>query len=376
MPATARTANQQPETNGQPADRERVERLSQRAAERAQALHAEADELASRKRTLLEELRRLELDRQIKTVDLDAIEQEMAETTARLDAAAVRIAELEEEAATQRPLVEARLVELYKLGRASYARLLFSSDNLTSIGRTSRLIGTMARQDQLRFDGHRQTIADLGASRATLEARRVEAAALQGAARTARAAVDRAIDSQTALVADIDARRDLTAQLAGELEAARERLDATLAGLGVDDGRATAPVALPLGPFRGQLEPPVPGEVTVQFGAEQATEFGSSIARGGIELAAVPGDSVYAIHGGIVAFAGPFEGLGTLVIIDHGDQAFSLYGYLGGLAVHTDVRVDQRTLLGSAGLSPTGNPAVYFELRVDGRPVDPVEWLK
>jgi septal ring factor EnvC (AmiA/AmiB activator) len=64
------------------------------------------------------------------------------------------------------------------------------------------------------------------------------------------------------------------------------------------------------------------------------------------------------------------------VIINHGDQAFSLYGYLGALAVHTGVQVAPRTLLGTAARSPTGTPAVYFELRIDGRPVDPIEWFE
>ena len=66
------------------------------------------------------------------------------------------------------------------------------------------------------------------------------------------------------------------------------------------------------------------------------------------------------------------------MIIDHSDQAFSLYGYLGGLAVHTGVQVDTRTrtFLGTAARSPTDNPAVYFELRIDGRPVDPIEWFE
>ncbi len=330
--ATPLTASQQPATSGQPASRTRVEQLSQRATERAQALQAEADELAASERTLLDGVRRLQLDRQIKTAELDAIDDDVADTTTRPDDAAARIAELEEEAATQRPLVEARLVELYKLGRASYTRLLFSSGDLTALGRTYRLIESLARRDQERFDGHRQTIADLAASRATLQRRRVEAGSLLS----------------DALVAEIDAGRDLTALLAGELVAAQERLDSTLDGLGNDGELTAAPVALPLGPFRGQLEPPVPGEVTVAFGSEQTSEFGTSIARAGIELAAMPGESVYAIHGGTVAHAGPFEGLGTLVIIDHGHQAFSLYGYLGGLAVRTGVQVDARTLLGTA----------------------------
>lgn len=373
--AASLTARQEPEPPAQSADRERFERLSQRASERVQALQAEADELASRQRTLLEDMRRLELERQIRTTELETIEQELAENTAILDQAADRIATLEREAAEERPLVEARLVELYKQGRASYVRLLFSSDDLTGVGRTTRMIGSLAERDRVRFDTHRQTLADLAASRTALESRQTEAASLREAARTARISVDSAISAQTALITEIDTRRDLTAQLTGQLEAARARLDSTLAELGTGSA-PTTPLALPIGPFRGQLTPPVPGDVMVPFGSEETTEFGTSVARGGIELAATPGDPVYAVHGGEIAFAGPFEGLGTLIIIDHGEQAFSLYGYLGGLAVHTGVQVDEGTLIGSTGLSPTGRETTYFELRVDGRPVDPLEWLE
>ena len=85
---------------------------------------------------------------------------------------------------------------------------------------------------------------------------------------------------------------------------------------------------------------------------------------------------VYAVHEGEVVFVGTFEGLGTLVILSHGDQAFSLYGYLASHTVHEGVWVDQRAELGTTGVSPTGDAALYFELRFDGRPVDPVEWLK
>lgn len=62
--------------------------------------------------------------------------------------------------------------------------------------------------------------------------------------------------------------------------------------------------------------------------------------------------------------------------MSHGDQAFSLYGYLASLAVHEGVVIDQGAELGTAGVSPTGVSTIYFELRIDGRPVDPVEWLE
>ncbi|MEE2637669.1 MAG: peptidoglycan DD-metalloendopeptidase family protein, partial [Acidobacteriota bacterium] len=135
-------------------------------------------------------------------------------------------------------------------------------------------------------------------------------------------------------------------------------------------------ITLPLRPFKGEIEAPVPGNVTASFCGERPSAFRTTVARGGIEFAVVVGEPIRAVHEGQVAFAGPFEELGTLVIVDHGDQSFSLYGYLQSLQTSAGAWVDAGAELGTAGSSPTGAPALYFELRVDGRPVDPLEWLK
>jgi len=82
------------------------------------------------------------------------------------------------------------------------------------------------------------------------------------------------------------------------------------------------------------------------------------------------------VHGGSVAFAAPFTGFGTLVIVDHGGGAFTLYGHLADAAVAQGGAVERGTVVGHAGRTPAGQPALYFELRIDGRPVDPVQWFK
>jgi septal ring factor EnvC (AmiA/AmiB activator) len=64
------------------------------------------------------------------------------------------------------------------------------------------------------------------------------------------------------------------------------------------------------------------------------------------------------------------------VIVDHGDQIYTLYGHLGSAAVHKGDRVDAATTVGLAGRNPSGNPSLYFEVRVDGKAVDPLQWLK
>src|SRR5687767_4123989 len=97
---------------------------SQRAAERIRQLQIEAGQLASREKSILAELRKLEIEREIRTEELTAIEKDQQKTRAQLATANVRAAELRAYADTQRPDVEARLVRLYKMGRAGYWRLL------------------------------------------------------------------------------------------------------------------------------------------------------------------------------------------------------------------------------------------------------------
>ncbi len=96
----------------------------------------------------------------------------------------------------------------------------------------------------------------------------------------------------------------------------------------------------------------------------------------GIEIAAPEGADRPAVHDGVVAFADTFAGFGNLVILDHGSQTFSLYGDLLDITVKKGARVERGQPVGTVGPTPAGPPGLYFELRVDGQPVDPLQWLK
>jgi len=96
----------------------------------------------------------------------------------------------------------------------------------------------------------------------------------------------------------------------------------------------------------------------------------------GIQIAAQEGTVVHAVHDGTVAFAGPFTGYGNLVIVDHGSQTYSLYGQLDDVNVTRGARIERGQALGTTGRVLVGLPGMYFEMRVDGKPVDPLEWLR
>ena len=154
------------------------------------------------------------------------------------------------------------------------------------------------------------------------------------------------------------------------------RLQQNLAAMNSGTPRAAADgSALPIRPFRGDLEWPVTGRMLTRFG-RRGPGVERAPAETGVQFTVEEGSPVRAVHDGTVAFAGPFTGYGNLVIVDHGGQTFSLYGQLAAPQVERGAKIDRGNIVGTAGRILAGIPGMYFEMRVDGKPVDPLEWLK
>lgn len=353
-------------------ERGRAEAEARRVNDRIRALQAEADRLAGQARTLLGDLRKLEIERELQIVRVRDAQAAIAQGQAAMEHGAQRLASLNEERVAQLPDLQTQLVDIYKRGRAGYATLLFGSSGVREFGRATRAVAALMRLNQQRVAEHRRILAALQQEQAMLEEELRARQGREAEARQARAAADRAVAARTALVAQIDTRRDLNAQLAGELQIAHERLQ-QLADLA--SGRPLETVAIPLAPFRGALDWPVPGRITGRFG-QRSGRFGDPTVRNGIEIAALAGTPVHGVHPGTVSFADPFTGFGNLVIVDHGGNTYSLYGYLDAISVARGDAIDSGTEVGRVGSAPAGPAALYLEIRIDGRSVDPVQWLK
>jgi murein hydrolase activator len=145
-------------------------------------------------------------------------------------------------------------------------------------------------------------------------------------------------------------------------------------GSGQEVENTQLPQAAPSGSFaaqKGQLRLPVKGTVTNRFGSPR--QEGSTWK--GLFIRSPAGGEVKAIAGGRVVFAEWMRGFGNLLIVDHGDAFLSIYGNNDALLrqVGDSVRSgDTVATVGSSG----GNPesGLYFEIRHQGQPVDPLKW--
>jgi septal ring factor EnvC (AmiA/AmiB activator) len=349
-------------------DRVRTEGLARRATERIQALQQEADTLASQERSVLGDLRKLEIDRQVQTEELRQIVADSTQVASELAANTQRMHDLERQESSGRPELRNRLVDIYKLGQGRYLRLLLSTTDVRQVGQAARTLSVLAKLDHDRIVSRQRTLDELKRTRLTLENRRRQLDALRAKAQSAEATLTRSAKARNDLIHDIDSRRDLNAQLVGELQAANQKLQLTLRDL------TSAPadtVGLPIRPFRGDLEWPV-----TSTGVRRSSRSASSTTSAGIDITAAEGTPVAAIHGGVVAFADAFGGFGNLVIVDHGAQSFSLYGNLLEMSVTKGARVERGDSVGTVGPAPAGPPELHFELRIDGQSVDPLQWLR
>ena len=345
---------------------------SARINARIKTLQAESDRLAAQARTVFGELRRLEIDREIKRAAVAKTDLALARVTADRDRTEMQLKALEATRIAQTPGIKERLIELSKHGRAGYVQLLLATNDVRALGRMARGVAAVAEMDRVRLESHRRTLAAERDALNDLDQKYDEVDALQQEAAAARRAVEAAVNARNRMLEELDERRDLAAQFVVELQQAQLQLEQTLKTAGA----GSAVVTLPIRPFKGELPWPISGSVTAQFGRQPAGRFGTSIVRNGIEVGADEGTTATAVHEGTVAYAAPFSGFGTLVILDHGNSAFTLYGHLIDTSVSAGTNVSRGAPLGRIGLSPSGGAALYFEVRIDGRPVNPLEWLR
>jgi septal ring factor EnvC (AmiA/AmiB activator) len=132
-----------------------------------------------------------------------------------------------------------------------------------------------------------------------------------------------------------------------------------------------------LGAMRGKLEWPVKGELISAFGKTRHKEFDTEVFRNGIDIQAPLGQEIKAVEKGTVVFADRFSGYGRMIVVDHGERYYTIYAHLSEMFKKNGDSVKRGEALGLVGDSDSfAGAGLYFEMRKDGRSVDPVPWFR
>ena len=354
----------------QPGTSEPERRLAEIEAEMAQ-LETALGDLRNQERSILGEIEELDAELRLREsrVRESALHLEEVEASiARHDEALVRLDDAQLE---RRRYLSFRLREIYKGGSDQLLRRLLTGDELESYFEGLGYASYLSERDARVLDDYRDDAELSAAEREALALDREELASIHEQLSERRDAAGAARRKQAAMLERV--RRDGRRQRGAlkELKQAAKDLGRLAEALAAAGGSA-----LDIREFKGLLDWPTDGEVTAGFGKVVHPEFKTEVPHPGWDISADFGADVAAVFDGNVLFADWMRGYGLTAIVDHGG-ALSIYAHASVLLVEQGEAVSRGQLLGKVG--ETGSlrgPFLYFELRVDGEPVDPGNWLR
>ncbi len=320
-----------------------------------------------------EELRALDLAIQETTRAVRTLDERRAQHELRLaDLEQERTAELLRMSEREAELA-AQLVATYRLARQSRLKLVLNQDDPVRVARLLAYYEHINRAQVDQIGVLRATLQRLETLLAsidrevaqidTLRAQETETLNTRQAQRQDREALlkdlDRQIGSGEERLAELERDRE-------DLERLIERLANALADIPSDLGGESSLTAR-----KGQLPMPVGARVRHAFGQRRAADLRWQ----GWLLDAPSGAEVRSVAYGRVAFADWFRGYGLMMIIDHGQGFMSLYGYNESLLWDVGDWVESGATIATVGSGPSGEQGLYFELRRDGKAIDPAAWI-
>jgi len=121
---------------------------------------------------------------------------------------------------------------------------------------------------------------------------------------------------------------------------------------------------------------PLRGRIIRSFG-EETRAYGTSVVSNGIDIAVPEWTNVVAVDDGEVVFSGVYGGQGKLVIIDHKNGFFTVYAYNNELLVSNGNKVKKGQVIAKSGMTGSAaEPSLHFELRRDGKAINPLPYLE
>ncbi|MBP1752277.1 MAG: zinc metalloendopeptidase domain protein [Geobacteraceae bacterium] len=321
--------------------------------------------------------------------DLQSVEKNLENTGSAIQSVKTGIED-------KKLLIQKRLVAIYKAGYVGDIRFFFSAETFPRMLEDRRYMKSLVENDRKMLSDYNARIENLRSlqgnlareatkkekikSNIELKKNEIEAEKRKKAVYLAKVQQDK--KNYQASLRELEANSKRLQAIVQRLEAiSRKRLarEKAAAGKVVKKGVDSPPPSSEkgFGAQKGRLSMPLRGRLISGFGRHKHAQFNSYTVNNGISIAAPVGADVRAIYDGTVIFAEYFKGYGNMVIVDHGGGYFSLYAHNSRIAKRAGTSVAKNDILASVGdIDSANGPMLYFEIRYQGKPVDPSAWVR
>lgn len=322
-----------------------------------------------------QELAAIDLELRLHATELEMASSILAHIERKKAAAERRIAELVPLIERQRKQLATRLAALYRMGETSYVRLFLSFDAKENPFEAASLLRYLIHRDARAVEAFRESRLQLAVERSALQTEEERSLKAIRIVADRRRAVESSRRKKESVLAQLRSESYQSEKELQELEEKAARLQRLLALL--YERKPAERRGDSISDYRGVLPWPIQGKVVETFGTKRNPRFATVTTSNGIRIEAEPGTEAAAIFAGTVLYAEWFKGYGNLVIVDHGDRVFSLYGNLRPTNLVVGARVEAGQIVGSVAASESAEAgSLYFEIRQNNEPANPVTWLR
>ena len=341
-----------------------------------QALRLSLDSARTKKDKLQQQLRSTEIEIGKLNITIKDLETQLRQQAVALNKLRDRKSQQQDNLREQRESLAAQIRASYAMGKQGYMKLLLNQQDPAVIGRTLTYYDyfNRARASQINtigttlkeIDDLETTIADKTSRLESLHEEQARKIHLLKQSHESRHQILAKLD------VDINTNEHRLQQLLSDQAGLVELLEGirkALTDIPPDQGNLP-----PFATLKGHLPWPSAGRITARFGSSRKV---GELKWHGVMISGSEGEQIRAIYPGRVAFADWLRGYGLLLIIDHGNGYMSLYGYNQSLYKNVGDWVEAgetiATIGNSGGQLASG---LYFEIRHNGTPENPISWCK
>jgi len=346
------------------------------------SVKGEIDNLQKQEIGYLETLHKIEKLLQDAEKELHIIEKDLEFAQKEIEIVEDEVIIEKEKLKEKIKLLESRLKEVYKHRLTDYLEILFNSESFSDFLTRFRYIKNILSLDAEVVSDIRQQMKKTEDSKINLENREEILSLLKEEVEKEKENIEFSIKTKKSIINKIDSQKEIYLKSLKELEQSSQEIKNIIERiykLQEEDYKKASQKEAPtitLKPKKGILALPIQGKLISEYGRQKNTDFNTDTFNSGIDINSPLGQVVHAAGAGEVIYTGSIKGYGQIIIIDHGGRVTTLYAHLSKILIDIGDKVKKEQPIGQVGDSG-GVPStrLHFEVRVEGKPTDPMNWL-
>lgn len=336
-------------------------------------IETKLQQMQKEKGSILNDIYQVELRQKKESIENQRLNIQLAETTNEIEKKKQEKQKLRREIEESRENIGRALRILYKLGSSPQLKFFTRVPDYNELFKNYHLFVSLINYKADEITGLRENILKLAKIDKELQNKYANLLNLKKAQDEKLHTIDHLKQNKLEIIEKINNDRISYTKLIDELKKEALKVDEVIREEGIKSRLAP----LDIQKLQGRLEWPLPGKVISSFGKKKSTRFDTYILDNGIEIKPSDADGVKAIYDGEVVFSDYFKGYGNLIIIQHAKNFYSLYGHCETVLKKKGDKVTEGEVISTVGNSgSTSIKSLYFEIRKDLKPENPLKWLR